>query len=114
MDEYDYTEAIAIDDAVREEYRIVEDIQDTDPVDFFACANMGFPTFSWSKPVENPADIVEVAMGHKIDRMVATIQTCVKHGYDWDIDQHYMEVTSLELQSRDHEDYLRSLPMPYR
>lgn len=114
MDDYDYTEAIAIDDAVRKEYRIVEDIQDTDPVDFSACANMGFPTFSWAKPVEDPADIVEVAMGHKIDRMVATIQTCVKNGYDWDVDEYYMEVMSHALAQRDYEDYLRSLPLPYR
>jgi hypothetical protein len=109
MDDHDYTEAITIDDAIRKEYGVIENIQDTDPVDFYACANIGFPTFSWSKPVEDPVGIAEVAMGHKVDRMLATIQTCVKHGYDWDVDEHHMEVMSHALSERDHEDYIKSL-----
>lgn len=108
MEDFDYTESMAINDAIRKESKI-EEYFETNPVDFHACANMGFPTFSWSKPVENPAEIVEIAVRHKIDRMVTTIQTCVKHGYDWDIDEHYMEVTSLELQSRDYDEYIKSI-----
>lgn len=108
MEDFDYTESMAINDAIRKESKI-EEYFETNLVDFHACANMGFPTFSWSKPVENPAEIVEIAVGHKIDRMVTTIQTCVKHGYDWDIDEHYMEVTSLELQSRDYDEYIKSI-----
>jgi len=108
MEDFDYTESMAINDAIRKESKI-EEYFETNPVDFHACANMGFPTFSWSKPVENPAEIVEIAVGHKIDRIVTTIKTCVKHGYDWDIDEHYMEVTSLGLQSRDYEEYIKSI-----
>ena len=111
MESFDYTESMAIEDAIRAEYDIKETFE-TSPVDFNTCANMGFSTFSWSKPVKNPHDIVEVATGHRIALMLTTIARCEKKGWDWDIDEYRLEVTSRAMDQDEHDDYIRSLPSP--
>ncbi len=113
MDDYDYTEAIAIDDAIRKECWILEDIRKEKPVNFHDCANVGFPTFSWSNtdPDDAVADI-EVATGHKIARMITTIMICVERGHDWVINEHRMDVFSHGLMYDMIQEHYDSLPGP--
>lgn len=112
MNDIEYTQSIAIDDAIRLEYDI-KDIFEESPVDFYICANVGFPAFSVSKPIENPDGILEVAIGHRIAQMVGIITYCERRGWDWDVDEHRLEATSREMERQEYSDYVASLPFPY-
>ena len=97
-----------MDAAFRAEYDYSPQV-DLEPVDFQSLVTGGCFGFSVSKPVEDPAGIVEKEIERRKERLLSQIATCIKYDWDWDIDPYYTEVISYMAQSKDITEYYNSL-----
>jgi hypothetical protein len=97
-----------MDAAFRAEYSYVPQV-DLEAVDFEALVIGGCFGFSVSKPVEDPAGIMEKEIERRKERLLRQIATCTKYDWDWDIDPYCTEVISHMAQSKDMTEYYNSL-----
>lgn len=80
-----------------------------EPVDFESLVAGGCFGFSVSKPVNDPAGIMEKEIERRKERLLQQIATCVKHDWDWDIDPYCTEVISHSAHAQDITDYYNSI-----